>query len=73
MEAYGVVRCQGSLTDSSEAVRLKCRPRFTPPKHFLVLISVTGWVNLRAIAQLEGLGKLMTSLEMEPATFWLVA
>jgi hypothetical protein len=38
------------LTDGSEVVNITRRPRFTPQKHFLlflVLISVTGWVNPR--------------------------
>jgi hypothetical protein len=44
--------------------------RLHPHEIFLVLISVRGSVDLRAIVRLEG---LMTPSEMEPATFWLVA
>jgi hypothetical protein len=46
-----------------------------PPGRFLILISVRGRVDLRAIVLLEGLGKLenpMTSSGTEPATFRLV-
>jgi hypothetical protein len=47
-----------------------------PPGRFLVLISVTGFVDPRAIVRLEGIGKLknpMTSSGIEPAIFQLVA
>jgi hypothetical protein len=46
------------------------------PGRFLVLISVTGRVDLRDTVRLEDLGKLknpMASSEIEPATFRLVA
>jgi hypothetical protein len=50
--------------------------RALPIGRFLVLISVTGWVDPRAIVRLEGLGQLknpMTSLGIESATCRLVA
>jgi hypothetical protein len=46
------------------------------PGRFLILISVRGWVDVRAIVQLEGLGQLknpMTSSGFEPVTFRLLA
>jgi hypothetical protein len=46
------------LIDGGKVVSLTRRPLFTPPGRFLVLISVRGWVNPRAIVWLEGLGKL---------------
>jgi hypothetical protein len=62
VEAYRIVRCRGShivldkrLTHGGEIVSLTGRPRSTPQKHFLVLISVRGRVNPRATVRLEGL------------------
>jgi hypothetical protein len=60
------------------AVRLSALPAGCPlhPGRFLVLISVRGWDDPRAIARMEGLGELkhpMTSSVIEPATFRLVA
>jgi hypothetical protein len=60
------------------AVRLSAlrAGRPLPPGRFLVLKSVRVWADPRAIVRLEWLGHLknpMTSLEVEPATFRLVA
>jgi hypothetical protein len=46
-----------------------------PSGRYLVLISVRGLVDSKAIVPLEGLGKLKksTSLGLDPATFRLVA
>jgi hypothetical protein len=56
-----------------------CQPytlaAFTPAGYILVLISVTGWVDLRAILQPEGLCQWkipVTSLGIKPMTFQLV-
>jgi hypothetical protein len=61
--------------------RLGCQPyapaALYPQKDLLVLISVTGRVNPRAMARLEGLGKFkrkwMTSSKLEYPTLRLVA
>jgi hypothetical protein len=59
------------------AVRSALRAgRPLPPGRILVLISVRGWVDRRAIVWLEGLVELknlMTSSGIETATFRLVA
>jgi hypothetical protein len=60
------------FTDGGEVVSLTRRPFFT----LQGLISVSGWVYLRAIVRLEELGELknpITSSGIEPATFRFVA
>jgi hypothetical protein len=49
--------------------------RFLPPGRFLIVISVKGCVDPRAIVQLEALGKIknLPHPVLEPATFQLVA
>jgi hypothetical protein len=65
------------LRDGGEVVSLtRQTPALYPPRRFLVLISVRGLANTRAVVRLEGLGQLknpVTSSEIESATFWLVA
>jgi hypothetical protein len=64
------------LIDGGEVVSPTRRPALHPPGRFLVLISVRGWVDPRAIVRLEGLRQLknpMTPPGIEPATFRLVA
>jgi hypothetical protein len=52
------------LTDGGEIVSLPLRQRFTPAGRFLVIISVSAWVNCRTMVQLEGLGKLKNQLPL---------
>jgi hypothetical protein len=49
---------ESRLTGGGKVVSLTLRPRSTPEKHFLLLISVRGSVNPRAIVRLEELGTL---------------
>jgi hypothetical protein len=51
------------LTDGGEAVSLWRRPALPAPNEDIwYLISFRGYMHLRAIARLEGLGKLKTKI-----------
>jgi hypothetical protein len=82
VEAHRVVRHQGShnfyIIGSQMAVRLSALSAGhpLPPRRFLVLISVRGLVDPRAIVRLEGNRSIenpMTSSGIKPATLRLVA
>jgi hypothetical protein len=66
-EAFRFARGWGShiFRHSPHRCRQDCQPyapaALYPPGRFLVLISVRGWVDPRAIVRLEGLGKLKMS------------
>jgi hypothetical protein len=65
-----------SVHEGVKVVSSTQRPPLPPGNIFLVLISVRGWVNSRAIVRPEGLCKWkipMTQPGIKPATFRLVA
>jgi hypothetical protein len=82
VDAHRVVRRRGShilkTIGTQMAVRLSAlrAGHSFPPGRILVLISLRGWVEPRAIVRLEGLGQLknsITLLGVTPATFRLLA
>jgi hypothetical protein len=75
--AWGSQISRQSADEGDKVVSPTHRPPLPPPQEiFLVLISVRGWVNLRAIVRPERLCQWkipVTPSGMEPATFRLVA
>ena len=72
---WGYQISRQSAHESGKIVSPTHQPPYSPRK-FLVLISVRGWVDLRAIVQPEGLCQWripMTPSGIKPVTFWLVA
>jgi hypothetical protein len=76
-----VVRRRGShifstIGSQMAVMSFSCACRPSPPERFIVLIFVRALVDPRAMVRLEGLRQLenhVTSSEIEPATFLLVA
>jgi hypothetical protein len=81
VKSHKVLRCWGShifyTIGSLLVVNLSasCPGSPQPPGRVLVLISVSGWVDPRAIVRLEGLGQLKNPMtwSVESTTFRLVA
>ena len=75
-QKFHVPRLQDSRHMKVVRLSCLCTSHFHPQKIFLVLTSVRGWVNPRAIVWLEGLCERkipMTPSRIKPATFRLVA
>jgi hypothetical protein len=76
MEAHSLVRRRGShilqTVGSQMAVRLSAlrSGRSLPIGKFLVLITVRGWVDPRAIVRLEGLGTLKITSVHDRSEWW---